>query len=90
MKLHGVKREWSFSIFGAKKHNCPLCNTKLEKIQTDTTVHSESEEGKTYDFSAPGGDVFMIGNIKFTKTVLRCNNCGRIYTAEQIRRKKGL
>ena len=90
MKLHGVKHEWSFPIFGAKKYNCPLCNTKLEKIQTDATAHSQSEEGKNHDFSAPGGDGFMTGNIKFTKTALRCNKCGRIYTTEQIRHKKAL
>ena len=63
MKMHGVKREWSHPIFCMKKHYCPHCNEMLEKTKTETIVNSKSEEAKNYDFSQPGGDGYMMGNI---------------------------
>ena len=57
MKIHGVKREWSYPIFCMKKHYCPYCNERLEKTKTETVVNSKSEEAKNYDFS--NGDGFF-------------------------------
>ena len=67
MKIHGVKREWSHPIFCMKKHYCPHCNEMLEKTKTETIVNSKSEKAKNYDFSQPGGDGYMMGNIKFVR-----------------------
>ena len=83
MKIHGVKREWSHPIFCMKKHYCPYCNEKLEKTKTETIVNSKSEEAKNYDFS--NGDGFLVGNIKFIRTVFRCNKCDKTYTIKEVK-----
>ena len=84
MKIHGVKREWSHPIFCMKKHYCPLCSEMLEKTKTETMVHSKSEEAKNHDFSQPGGDGFMLGNIKFERTAFRCNKCNKTYSIKEL------
>ena len=83
MKIHGVKREWSHPIFCMKKHYCPYCNERLEKTKTETVVNSKSEEAKNYDFS--NGDGFLVGNIKFIRTVFRCNKCDKTYTIKEVK-----
>ena len=83
MKIHGVKREWSYPIFCMKKHYCPYCNERLEKTKTETIVNSKSEEAKNYDFS--NGDGFLVGNIKFIRTVFRCNKCDKTYTIKEVK-----
>ena len=85
MKIHGVKREWSHPIFCMKKHYCPYCNELLEKTKTETVVNSKSEEAKNYDFSQPGGDGYLMGNIKFIRTVFRCNKCDKTYTIKEVK-----
>lgn len=83
MKIHGVKREWSYPIFCMKKHYCPYCNERLEKTKTETVVNSKSEEAKNYDFS--NSDGFLVGNIKFIRTVFRCNKCDKTYTIKEVK-----
>ena len=83
MKIHGIKREWSHPIFCIKKHYCPYCNEGLEKTKSETVVNSKSEEAKNYDFSS--GDSFLVGNIKFIRTVFRCNKCGKTYTIKEVK-----
>ena len=83
MKTHGVKREWSHPIFCLKKHYCPCCNVRLEKTKTKTVVNSESEEAKNYDFS--NGDGFLVGNIKFIRTVFRCNKFDKTFTIKEFK-----
>ena len=83
MKIHGVKHEWSHPIFCMKKHYCPYCNERLEKTKTETIVNTESEEAKNYDFS--NGDGFLVGNIKFIRTVFRCNKCNKTFTIKEVK-----
>ena len=83
VKIHGVKREWSCPFFCIKKHYCPCCHERLEKTKTETVVNSQSEEVKNYDFS--NGDGFLSGNIKFIKTVFRCNKCDKTYTIKEVK-----
>ncbi len=83
MEVHGVKREYSNPFFCMKKHFCPVCHKILEKSETETIVNSRSAEAKNYDFS--NGDCFMTGNIKFIKTVFRCNECNKIYTTKEVK-----
>lgn len=83
MKIHGVKREWSYQIGSLKKHYCPCCGEKLKKIRPSEVVNSKSEEAKNYDFS--NGDAFMVGNVKFIRTVFRCNKCGKTYTIKEVK-----
>lgn len=83
MKTHGVKREWSHPFFYIKKHYCPYCNERLEKNKTETIVNSESDEAKNCDFS--NGDGFMVGNIKFIRTIFRCNKCNKNYTIKEVK-----
>ena len=83
-EIHGVKREWSHPVFCMKKHYCPHCNEILEKTKTETVVNSKFEEAKNYDFSQPGGDGYMMGNIKFIRTAFRCNKCDKTYSIEEL------
>lgn len=82
MKTDGIKRELSHPIFCMKKHYCPYCNEKLEKTKTETIVNSKSEEAKNYDFS--NGDGFLVGNIKFIRTVFWCSKCDKSYSIEEL------
>ena len=66
-----------------EKHYCPYCNERLEKTKTETIVNSKSEEAKNYDFS--NGDGFLVGNIKFIRTVFRCNKCDKTYTIKEVK-----
>ena len=78
MKAHHVKRIWSrpwFMKWG--KHFCPVCGEKLQKIKISKIVNSQSEEAKDYDFSSPGGDGYMIGNVKFIWTEFYCGKCDK-------------
>ena len=59
------------------------CNERLEKTKTETIVNSKSEEAKNYDFS--NGDGFLVGNIKFIRTVFRCNKCDKTYTIKEVK-----
>ena len=83
MKIHAVKRENDDLIFTLKKHYCPYCNERLEKIKTETVVNSDSEEAKNYDFSS--GEGFYTGNVKFIKTEFRCNKCGKTYNIKELK-----
>ena len=85
MKTHGIKREWCSPVFGSRKHYCTYCNERLEKIKTKTVINSKSEEAKNYDFSFPGGDGFLIGNIKFIRTAFRCNKCDKTYSIKEVK-----
>ena len=84
MKIHGVKRIWSSHIFlYFKKHYCPTCNSKLKPTKVAKVVNSKSEEAKKFDFSA--GDVYMLGNIKFIWTELKCIDCNCTYSIKEIK-----
>ena len=84
MKIQGVQREWSHPIFCMKKHLCPVCKERLEKIKTETVVNSRSEEAKDEDFSL--GDGYMMGNIKFIRTAFHCNTCGQTYSIQALKK----
>ncbi len=83
MKIHGVKRI-SFRPFWMrfKKHHCPHCSGLLTTIKKSKVVNSKSEEAGSFDFSS--GDTFLTGNIKFIWTDLKCPDCGKEYTIDEI------
>ena len=84
MKIHGVKRIWSSPIFlHFKKHYCPACNSELKPTKVSKVVNSKSEEAKNFDFSA--GDVYMLGNIKFIWTELKCMDCNCTYSIKEMK-----
>ncbi len=96
MKAHHVKRIWSRPLFVKwRKHLCPVCGKKLQKIKISKIVNSQSEEAKDYDFSSPGGDGYMIGNVKFIWTEFYCGKCDKnfsingIYQTEKEVKKTG-
>lgn len=84
MKIHGTKKEASFS-FCFKKYACPICNQPLKRTKRETVVNSDSEEAKNYDFS--NGDGFLVGNIKFIETAFHCETCDKIYSLKEIKKK---
>lgn len=61
---HGYKREYNDILYFRKDHFCPDCGEKLEKVAVSKVVSSKSPEAKDFDFSI--GDVFAVGDIKFT------------------------
>ena len=89
MKIHHVTRTWSRPFFVAfKAHHCPVCGTKLEKASVSKIVHSKSDEAKDYDFSSPGGDGYMMGNVKFIRTVFHCPKCDQNFSIDEIYRSE--
>ena len=67
-----------------KKYKCADCKVKLNRKKVSKIINTKSEEAKNYDFSQPGGDGYMIGNIKFVKTAFRCNKCDKTYSIEEL------
>ena len=85
MKVHHVKHIWSRPfLMNWRKPFCPLCGEKLQKIKISKIVHSQSEEAKDYDFSSPGGDGYMIGNVKFIWTEFYCDKCDKNFSINSI------
>ena len=84
MKIHGVKRIWSSPIFlHFKKHYCPACNSKLKPTKVAKVVNSKSEEAKNFDFSS--GDGYLVGNVKFIWTELKCMDCNYTYSIKEMK-----
>lgn len=84
MKIHGTKREWSNPFYvHFKKHYCPVCNISLAPVKVSIIVNSKSEEAKNYDFS--NGDGYMVGNVRFIRTELKCSYCGKSYSVREIK-----
>ncbi len=84
MKIHGIKRIWSSPFFlHFKKHFCPVCHKKLTPVEVIKVVNSKSEEAKNFDFSS--GDGYMVGNIKFIWTELKCMDCNCTYSIKEMK-----
>ncbi len=87
MKVHHIKRIWRRPLLMKwGKHTCPICSGELEKVEVSKVVHSGSEEAKDYDFSMPGRDGYMIGNVKFIWTEYRCSGCGKQFSVDAVYR----
>ena len=61
-----------------------MCGEELQKTKIFKTVNSQSEEAKDYDFSSPGGDGYLIGNVKFIWTAFSCGKCSKTYSINDI------
>lgn len=86
MRIHHIVRTWANPIFVyLKKHFCPICNGQLERVKVSKVVNSKSDEAKEFDFSSPGGDGYMIGNVKFIWTEFRCQKCERNYSIKETK-----
>jgi hypothetical protein len=51
--------------------------------ENDGSLGSAYNYVKNYDFS--NGDGFLVGNIKFIRTVFRCNKCDKTYTIKEVK-----
>ncbi len=84
-KVHHVVRRWSRPLLMKwGTYFCPGCGGELEKIEASKVVNSRSEEAKNYDFSSPGGDGYMFGNVKFIWTEYKCTVCDGQYTVDEV------
>ena len=85
MKVHHVKRIWSRPLFMKwGRHSCPVCGEKLQRNKISKIVNSQSKEAKDYDFSSPGGDGYLIGNVKFIWTEFYCGKCDKNFSINSI------
>ena len=85
MKAYNVKQEWHRPFFvNFKRHYCPVCKSKMEKMKVSKIVNSKSDEAKKFDFSVAGGDGFMSGNVKFIWTVFHCPQCDINHSIDEI------
>lgn len=66
-----------------KRHFCPVCNVRLDKIKKSRIVNSHSPEANEFDFSS--GDTYMIGNVKFIWTEFQCPECKRCITVDEMK-----
>lgn len=71
-----------YTVF--KRHNCPICGTKLTRIKTSKIVNSKSDEAKNYDFSL--GDSFMVGDVEFIWKEFYCPVCKKRIPIDEMRR----
>lgn len=84
MKHIGTKRIFKSPFYvNFKKHYCPECDKRLEKIRVSKIINSNSFESEMYDFSS--GDNFMSGNVKFIFTEFRCPVCGKQFSIDEMK-----
>ena len=67
-----------------KKHYCPNCGAKLEKLKVSKIVNSKSHEARNFDFEF--GETFMIGNVKFIWIEFQCLVCQRRFSIDEIKK----
>lgn len=63
-----------------KKHNCPRCNTMLERIVVSKTVNSK--EARQFDHYA--ADVPLFGDVRFIWDEFQCPKCGNCISVEDM------
>ena len=84
--IMSTKKEMTCSLyFLYKKHYCTDCNGLLERKKREKIVNSHSAEAKNYDFSVPGGDTFLVGDVKFVTYYFECPDCGRKYEILELK-----
>ncbi len=71
--------------FFYKKHYCVDCNSLLIRKKHEKIVNSKSEEARKFDFSSPGGDGYMFGNVKFITYHFECSDCARKYEISELK-----
>ena len=70
-----------FTVF--KKHFCPTCKVRLERIKVSKIVNSQSPEAKNDDFTSAEG--FYVGDVKFIWKEFMCPSCGEHFTVNQVK-----
>lgn len=66
-----------------KKHYCPKCRTKLERVKKSKVVNAKSPEAKNFDFNL--GNSFLAGNVKFIWTEFQCPTCKRTFSIREMK-----
>ena len=86
MKYQGIKRIFKCPFYvNWKKHYCPECHEKLEKIKVSKIVNSRSPEAADFDFLNTC-DTYMIGNVKFIWTEFQCPACGKQISIDEMKK----
>lgn len=85
MKYQHIQRIFKNPFYiNWKKHYCPECHERLDKIKVSKIVNSKSPEAKDFDFST--FDSYMIGNVKFIWTEFQCPVCGKQISIDDMKR----
>ncbi len=67
-----------------KKHTCPQCGVKTERVKISKIVNSESADARKYDFSL--GDGFMVGDVEFIWYAFECSNCKQRFSVQEMKK----
>lgn len=67
-----------------KKHYCPHCMVRLNRVKCSKIVNSKSIESKNYNFQL--GDVYMCGDVKFIWTEFQCPKCKHQITVDEMKK----
>lgn len=65
-----------------KKHYCPVCRVKLERMKKSKVVNAKSPEAKNFDFNL--GNSFLAGNVKFIWTEFQCSTRKRTFSIREM------
>ncbi len=69
-----------------KKHYCPVCKARLNRIKVSKTVNPKSEEAKEFDFEITPDSHHIQGDVRFSWYEFACPNCDRSYRMEEIKK----
>lgn len=72
-----------YPFFNMRRHFCPKCGMRLERISYTKRIDPSSLEGQRHNFSA--SEFYTGGDVQYTWDEFRCPKCGKHMTVKEIR-----
>lgn len=72
-----------YTVF--KKHKCPLCNSRVNRVKSVKTISAKSFEAKKYSI-----DPYIIGDVRIVTVEFFCPKCQKSISIEDMKKFEGL
>ena len=83
--IHGKKTSFKGSLYFKKPHYCPKCQTQMQTVVCKEIVNSKSSQDTQHDFRLTH-DTHLAGNIEVSWKELKCPNCSKQLTMEEMQK----
>lgn len=83
MKYQHIRRIFKKPFYTTlKKHFCPECHNRVDKIKCSRIVDSAASDARNFDFETIDG--YMIGKVKFIWTEFKCPKCNKQMSIDEM------